>query len=142
MTVTVLGGCTSRKFTRGYMADEKVVSTIRPQVDNQESVQEMLGSPSSKALFDNENWYYFSKKSKQFAFLKEDITAIDIIAVRFDSDGYVTAVNRYNIDNHNDIDPVGDKTPTHGRELSFIQELFGNIGRVGAGGPSNVQPGN
>ena len=73
---------------------------------------------------------------------EKKITELNIIAVRFDTDGYVTAVDRYTLDNHNNIDPVGKTTPTHGRELSFLQELFGNIGRFGAGGPSNVQPGN
>lgn len=142
ITILALSACTSRKFVRGYMADEEVVSSIRPQVDTHDSVKEMLGSPSSSAIFDNDSWYYYSKKSESLAFFKEDITELKIIAVRFDSDGYVTAVDNYTLDDHNNIDPVGQTTPTHGRELSFIQELFGNIGRFGAGGPSNVQPGN
>lgn len=137
-----LGACTSRKYVRGYMANEKMVSSIRPEVDTHDSVQKMLGSPSSIATFDNDNWYYYSKKSESFAFFKENITELNIIAVRFDSDGYVTAVDRYTLDDRNNIELVGKTTRTHGRELSFIQELFGNIGRFGAGGPSNVQPGN
>ena len=32
------------------------------------------------------------------------------------------------------IDPENDKTPTLGRERSFLQDLFGNIGQVGAAG--------
>ena len=32
------------------------------------------------------------------------------------------------------ISPDGDKTPTLGRERSFLEDLFGNIGQVGAGG--------
>ena len=32
------------------------------------------------------------------------------------------------------IDPSGDKTPTLGRRTSIWDELFGNIGAVGAGG--------
>ncbi|MBL4893923.1 MAG: outer membrane protein assembly factor BamE [Emcibacter sp.] len=142
IAVLALGACSSRKFVRGYMADEAVISSIRAQVDTRDSVKEMLGSPSSVATFDNDNWYYYSKKSESLAFFKEDITELNIIAVRFDSDGYVTAVDRYTLDDRKNIDPVGETTPTHGRELSFIQELFGNIGRFGAGGPSNVQPGN
>lgn len=142
MVVMALGGCTSRKFVRGYMADEKMVSSIRAQVDTRDSVQQMLGSPSMAATFDNDNWYYYSKKSESLAFFKEDITELNIIAVRFDGEGYVTAVDNYTLDDHNNISPVGKTTQTHGRELSFIQELFGNIGRFGAGGPSNVQPGN
>ncbi len=141
-TGIVLSGCSPQKFVRGYMTDEKVISAIRPQVDTHDSVREMLGSPSSSAIFDNDNWYYVSKNSEQLAFFKEDITKMDIIAVRFDKDGYVTAVDRYTLADHNNVDPVGDKTKTHGRELSFLQELFGNIGRFGTGGPSNVQPGN
>lgn len=142
MTTLVLGACTSRKFIRGYMADAEMVGAIRSQVDTRDSVKEMLGSPSSVATFDNDSWYYYSKKSESLAFFKEDITELSIVAVRFDSDGYVTVVDNYTLDNLNNIDPVGKTTRTHGRELSFIQELFGNIGRFGAGGPSNVQPGN
>jgi len=142
MAVLVLGGCTSRKFVRGYMADEKMVSAIKPQVDTHDSVKEMLGSPSSVATFDNDSWYYYSKKSESLAFFKENITELNIIAVRFDTDGYVTVVDQYTLADLNNIEPVDKITETHGRELSFIQELFGNIGRFGAGGPSNVQPGN
>ncbi len=142
IAVLALGGCTTRKYFRGYLANEEVVSSIRAEVDTQDSVKELLGSPSSTSLFDNENWYYFSKRSERLAFFKENITALDIIAIRFDTDGYVTQVGRYTLDDHNNITPVGKTTPTHGRDLSFLQELFGNIGRIGAGGPSNVQPGN
>lgn len=142
MAVMALGACTSRKFIRGYKVDEKMVSSIRAEVDSRDSVQEMLGSPSSIATFDNDNWYYYSKKSESLAFFKENITELNIIAIRFDSDGYVTAVDHFTLDDRNNIEPVGKTTRTHGRELSFIQELFGNIGRFGAGGPSNVQPGN
>lgn len=142
MTLFALGGCSATKYVRGYTPDEKLVKSIRPQVDTHDSVQSMLGSPTTVATFDNDNWYYFSKKSERLAFFKEDITEIDIIAVTFDDEGYVTAVNRYSLDDLNRFDPVSDKTKTQGRELSFIQELFSNIGRFGAGGPSTVQPGN
>ena len=33
-----------------------------------------------------------------------------------------------------DADPAGAETPTLGRERSFFEDLFGNIGQVGAGG--------
>ncbi len=142
IAVLILGACSSQKFVRGYMPNQEMVEAIKPQVDTHDSVKEMLGSPSSIATFDNDNWYYFSKQSESFAFFKEKITEMDIIAIGFDSDGYVTNVRHYTLDDKRNISPVGKVTPTHGRELSFIQELFGNIGRFGTGGPSNVQPGN
>ena len=32
------------------------------------------------------------------------------------------------------LSPEDDKTPTLGRERTFLQDLFGNIGQVGAAG--------
>ncbi|MFC7050378.1 outer membrane protein assembly factor BamE [Emcibacter nanhaiensis] len=139
---TLVSACSPRKEVRGYMADEKLVSAIRPNVDTQNSVKSMLGSPTTVATFDNLSWYYYTKSSEQFAFFDQDITELDIIAVRFNEDGYVTSVDKYNLADFKDIDPVGDKTKTYGRELSFFQELFANIGRFGTSGPQTPRAGN
>ena len=40
--------------------------------------------------------------------------------------------NRSGMEQVVQIDPDGDKTPTLGRERSFLEDLFGNIGTVGA----------
>ena len=40
------------------------------------------------------------------------------------------------------ISPSGDKTPTLGRDTSFLEELFGNIGAVGATGAQSNTPDN
>ncbi|WP_417317653.1 outer membrane protein assembly factor BamE [Emcibacter sp.] len=141
-TVILVSACSPRKEVRGYMADEKLISAIRPNVDTRNSVKSMLGSPTTVATFDNLNWYYYSKKSDQIAFFKEDITELDILAIRFNEDGYVTAVDRYNLADFKEVNPVGDKTKTYGRELSFFQELFANIGRFGTSGPQTPQAGN
>jgi hypothetical protein len=40
------------------------------------------------------------------------------------------------------VDPAGRHTPTLGRKRSFFEELFGNIGSVGAPGlPGQQNPG-
>lgn len=130
----LLQGCSPRKFYRGYMADARLINAIRPNIDNEESVTAMLGSPSTKATFDSLSWYYYAKQSEQTAFFKEKITKLQIVAVRFNEKGYVEKVDRYNMDNYNNISPVGDKTVTYGRETHFFKELFGNIGQFGAGG--------
>lgn len=142
LTALVLTSCTARKFQRGYMADEKLVSSIRAQVDTKDSVKNMLGNPSSRSTFDGTSWYYFSKKSEQLAFFSEKLTELNILAVRFDNEDYVTSIDRYTLADHKVIDPVSKKTLTHGKQLSFFEELFGNIGQFGAGSPGNVRPGN
>ena len=65
-----------------------------------------------------------------------------VLAVKFDAAGNVIAADTTGIDQVAFLDPDGDKTPTLGRERSFLEDLFGNIGQVGGGGlPGGGGPG-
>ena len=49
--------------------------------------------------------------------------------IKFDDDQVVSTVEHYTIEDGLTIDPVSRKTPTVGKELTFLQQLFGNVGR-------------
>ena len=57
-----------------------------------------------------------------------------VLRVRFDAAGNVAAVDKAGVEKVARINPEGDKTPTLGKERSFFEDLFGNIGSVGAVG--------
>jgi len=44
----------------------------------------------------------------------------------------VTQVNRYGLEDGKVVDLVTATTPTYGRELTVLQQLFGNVGRISA----------
>ena len=54
------------------------------------------------------------------------------VAIRFDNAGRVSNVARYGVEDGKVIDLITRTTPTYGREITLLQQLFGNIGRVGA----------
>jgi hypothetical protein len=56
--------------------------------------------------------------------------------VRFDPAGNVVGIDKADLSKVANVSPEGDKTPTLGRHRSFFEEIFGNIGAVGAGGGS------
>ena len=60
--------------------------------------------------------------------------------VKFDAAGNVAAVDFTGLDQVAKIDPEGEKTPTLGRKRTFFQDLFGNIGAVGAPGAGAGAP--
>ena len=62
-----------------------------------------------------------------------------VLHVRFDEAGNVASVERTGMEQVASIDPMNDKTPTLGRNKSFFEELFGNIGQVGSVGASPGQ---
>ncbi len=133
--------CTHIRDHKGYVADETLVASVQPGVDNRESVAKTLGRPTFIGQFDPNEWFYVSRDTKQLAFNAPRASAQIVLRVRFDAAGNVTAVTRTGLDKIASISPDGDKTPTLGRQRGFFQELFGNIGSVRAPGTSGQNPG-
>ncbi|MGL5839665.1 MAG: outer membrane protein assembly factor BamE [Sphingorhabdus sp.] len=132
-------GCTQFRGHQGYIGDATLMSSIQPGVDNRESVQSTLGRPTFTGQFGSNDWYYFARDTKQLAFRNPRPTAQTVLHIQFDSAGNVAAVNQKGMENVVRLNPNGDKTPTLGRNTSFFEELFGNIGAVGAGAPGAGQ---
>lgn len=135
-------GCSKVRDTQGYIVDETLVTAVQPGVDNKDSVMSTLGRPTFTGTFDQNDWYYVSRKTKNFAYASPRVNAQTVLHVRFDPAGNVAAVERKGMEQIVSIDPMGDKTPTVGRRRSIWDELFGNIGAVGAGGMGGGQGGN
>jgi outer membrane protein assembly factor BamE (lipoprotein component of BamABCDE complex) len=130
----IASACTRIEDRQGYVVDETLVSAIQPGVDNRESVENTLGRPTFVGQFDQRDWYYVSRSTKQLAFAMPKPEAQTVLHIRFDEAGNVAAVERTGLEKVASIDPMDDKTPTLGRERGFFEELFGNIGQVGAVG--------
>ncbi|HOB13814.1 MAG TPA: outer membrane protein assembly factor BamE [Novosphingobium sp.] len=129
-----LSACASIKDHRGYLIDNALLDSVQPGIDNQISVERMLGRPSFISQFGRKDWYYISTNTRQAAFTRPKPKDQLMVRISFDEKGNVAAVQRSGMETVSNISPDGDKTPTLGRERSFLEDLFGNIGQVGAGG--------
>ena len=129
LVVVVVTSCVSRVDTRGNLPDAERLAEIQPGTHSREEVTEILGSPSSTAFLDEETWYYISERTETIAFLAPEVTERQVLIVRFDDEGVVSGVKTLGLDDGRDVDPVGRKTPTAGKELTVLQQLFGNVGR-------------
>lgn len=135
------GGCTRIRAHQGFMIDDLIVSSVLPGVDNKASVEGALGRPTFQSQFGPERWYYVSRDTRALAFASPRPTAQTLVTVQFDANGNVASIDRNaSLDEVASISPTGDKTPTLGRKRSLFDEIFGNIGAVGAGGGGAAGP--
>ena len=130
----VVGGCSSIRDHRGYIADAMLIDSVQPGIDNRLSVEKTLGRPTFVSQFGEKDWYYLSMNTKQAAFHRPRTADQTLVRVRFDDGGKVAAVDRRGMEKVVRLEPDGHVTPTLGRDRSFLQDLFGNIGTVGAPG--------
>lgn len=126
--------CAPVRTHQGYVIDRELVDAIQPGVDNRDSVMQTLGQPTIASQFNEGEWYYVSRESSNLAFQAPRAQNQLTLRIRFDANGNVAAVDRMGADLIANIDPYGKKTPTLGRKRGFFEDLFGNIGTVGAPG--------
>ena len=126
-------GCSSIRDHQGYLADDQLVAAIQPGVDNRESVERTLGRPTIVGQFDQRDWYYVSRQTRQLAFQHPSPSDSQILHVRFDDAGNVERVERTGMELVANVDPSNKETPTLGRSRSFFEEIFGNIGATAPG---------
>jgi len=130
----LLAGCASIgvKAHKGAVVDPQLAGAIQPGVDNKASVEKTLGRPSFTGQFTPNDWYYVSRDTNQFAFRNPRVQQQTVYRVRFDQAGNVVGVDKSGKEMIAAVEPANRKTPTLGRRRSFFDELFGNIGTVGA----------
>ncbi|MGE3714708.1 MAG: outer membrane protein assembly factor BamE, partial [Alphaproteobacteria bacterium] len=124
-----VAGCSPKIENRGYVRDGTISEMIVAGRDSKDDVITVLGSPSSHSTFGPETWYYITTRKETTAFLAPEVVEQDVVRITFDDMGMVSNVEGYNLSNSQDIDVSSRETPTEGHELSFIEQLMGNIGR-------------
>ena len=128
-----LAGCSSFNTHKGAVLDRQLAASIQPGIDNKESVQKLLGTPSLAGQFTSTDWYYVSRDQTQLAFRDPHVTRHNVLHVRFDQAGNVASVGMTGKELVMNLTPSRRQTPTLGRKRSFFDELFGNIGTVNSG---------
>ena len=137
-----IGACAPLRSHQGYIVDVDLVNSVQPGVDNRQSVLQVLGKPTFASQFDEGDWYYIARDSRNFAFNNPKANAQITLKLSFDRAGTVTAISRSGVEQVASIDMYGKTTPTLGKKRGFFEDLFGGIGTVGAaGGGGGGDPG-
>ncbi len=134
LAALLASGCSAIRDHRGYLVDSALADAVQPGIDNRTSVERTLGRPTFVSQFGENTWYYVSQDTRQVAFKRPQTKEQMVLRVRFDGAGNVAGVDRAGMEKVARLDPDGHKTPTLGRDRTFIEDLFGNIGAVGAPG--------
>ena len=134
----LLSGCAVDVVQRGNLPTRDKLAELHPGTTTKDQVVKILGSPSSTGVFDERAWYYVSARVKQVAFFTPDVVNQEVYVVHFDDSGVVKGVEHKNLKDGRAIVPVARETPAPGRQLSFFEQLVGNVGRFNNATPANT----
>jgi len=134
-SVIALAGCNPVLRTHGYIpTDIAKPQAVQVEVDSKASVLSTLGNPSIEGTFNEDmgtdTWYYINSVRERQAYLKPKVNERTVTAITFDEGGAVAKVAEYGIEDGRYVDYKNRETPTRGRELSVLEQVFGTIGRL------------
>ena len=130
IALTLGAACTPVRTHSGFRADFNNAQIPDPVVgvDTKATVTQNFGTPSTTAIFDQTTWYYISATQEQFAFYEPRTVERRVLEVKFDQNNIVSSVTNYGLQDGRVIAYDDHVTPTRGRELGFLEQVFGTIG--------------
>jgi outer membrane protein assembly factor BamE (lipoprotein component of BamABCDE complex) len=129
--ILMLAACAPRQDYRGVTIEEDKLKQIQVGQSTEAQVGALLGSPSTSSTFPDwgVTYYYISSETEAVAFLAPELIDQQVVAIAFDKDGKVKDVKRYGLKDGKQIAFIQRETPTRGKELTFLEQIFGNFGR-------------
>lgn len=137
-----LAGCAAEINSRGNLPPDDKLAQVTPGITRDQVVQ-ILGSPSTVATFSDQAWYYIGQRTEDYAFYKPRVMERQVVVVQFDEQGRVAEVKRLDMEDGKPVEMVSRTTPSVSRDLSLMQQIFGNLGKspamAGGGGSPGQQ---
>jgi len=134
LLLTAAAACSPIVTNHGYAPPEDTLAQIELGVDGAEMVARKIGRPSTAGVVRADVWYYVASTFETLAWNAPAPVSRRVIAVRFGADGLVSQIDRYGLEDAQVINLATRTTPTFGREMTVLQQIFGNVGNLNAGG--------
>ena len=134
----MLASCSPIVDTRGHNDEDVDMKQVVVGQTKQGDVMALLGSPTSKSNFGDDTWYYVTQKQSHVGVFAPKVADQHIAAITFDKDQVVSDVREYKKEDGQQVELVRKTTPTEGHNLTFMEQMLGNLGRFNAPGHNAV----
>lgn len=130
-----LPACAPMTDVHGDALDPQTLASLQTGKTPYTEVQAKLGSPSSKAVFDGEDWIYIHSKQERKAFFKPEETQRTVTVLRFGRDGILREIETKTLADGRAIVPAAAETETNEKSLTVLDQMISNVGRMTTDAP-------
>jgi outer membrane protein assembly factor BamE (lipoprotein component of BamABCDE complex) len=123
-------GCSPVVRNHGYTPQAEELAELQIGFDTRATVQNKIGRPASTGIFTDDGLYYVSSRVEHLTYHAPQVVDRRVVAVIFDQNDVLAAVNEYGLEDGRVVDLETQTTPTHGRQLTILEQAFGNIGII------------
>ncbi|QPM89466.1 outer membrane protein assembly factor BamE [Pseudooceanicola algae] len=130
-----LSACVARYRNHGYIPDEATLSQVTVGVDTRETVEAVVGSPTTSGVENNGDFYYVRSRVREYGPNRPEIITREVLALSFNEAGILSNVESYGLEDGNLVVLTRRVTDSSTGDNTFIRQLLGNLGQID---PSSV----
>jgi outer membrane protein assembly factor BamE (lipoprotein component of BamABCDE complex) len=128
--------------TRGNRVEQEQLKELVPGTSTKADVTALIGSPTQKAMFDENTWLYITEVTRPRIGQTLGVLDQGVVVLTFDDRGVLAGTKTLTRDDAVPVAVDSRTTPSPGTEASFLQQLLGNVGRFNpVGGGTGFAPG-
>lgn len=128
--ILVLAGCSATYKYHGYAPSDDELADVIIGADTRETVEEIIGKPSSAGVLEDGSWYYVSTKMRHYTYNAPKAVERELVAVSFDDAGVVTNIERFGLEHGRVVTLSRRVTDLPVKGPSAISQILGNIGNL------------
>lgn len=129
----VLAGCAARlSDSHGYVPTDRDLADIRVGLDTRTTVAALIGQPGVTGIVDDGGWYYVASEFERFLWREPVEVDREVVAISFDQAGIVANVERFGLEDGNVVALSRRVTEDNVRGITFLEQLFRNLGNFSA----------
>ncbi len=132
VAAVALAACAPVIKNHGYAPVEEEMSDIRVGLDTRGTVRSKIGRPGGTAVFREDGWFYVASKVEHYLYNEPKVIDRRVVAILFDQNDVVASVKQFGLEEGKIVDLETGTTPTYGREMTILEQLFFNIGTIPA----------
>ncbi|GBQ28544.1 lipoprotein OmlA [Gluconacetobacter sacchari DSM 12717] len=114
---------------RGSLIEADDYSQLKPGVSTRAEAMDLLGSPTTRATFDDNTWIYISMRTVPAPMDFPSIRSQDVLVLNFDDKGVLRTMRTLNKSDARPTSMAPGATPTPGTSVNILQQILGNVGR-------------
>jgi outer membrane protein assembly factor BamE (lipoprotein component of BamABCDE complex) len=123
-------GCSPTVRNHGYTPLPEELAELQVGLDTRFSVQSKIGRPGGTGIFTDNGWYYVSNKVERLTYHAPEVVDRKVVELLFDQNDVLASITEYGLEDGRVIDLETKTTPTYGRQLTILEQAFGNIGVI------------
>ena len=132
-----LNSCISQKLVHGNLPDAELVSLLKVGIDSKKTTSQILGEPTFKGVLGDNSFYYVGTVNSKLAFFNPRLDSQFVLELNFDKNNKLKKLYLYDEKESIDVSMSSLETVHSGKKLTFLQQIFGNIG-VGSMGRGTI----